>query len=157
MVRASRRAESAVLQDRLPGPFPELIREGAGDGEGAKTVEPRSEEAETTEIGTQRGGVPRACPRADGPRTLTGWWTRPGRRTEWTEISDVVGSQSAVADEDAVTRDRGAIRRGTGGRGHQNHAPARASAGQGGRRARCGAARGAAPAPSRCGSAAARQ
>jgi hypothetical protein len=70
-------AGSPVPGDRR---FLKLIRglgslntqQGAGDGEGAKAVEPRSEEAETTKAGTQCDLSSSARRWAGGPRAATG-------------------------------------------------------------------------------------
>jgi hypothetical protein len=65
-----------------------LNSNGADDGEGAKTVEPRTEEAEATEAGAERGRLPGARTRAGGSQRRSGWRARSDRLTERQEISD---------------------------------------------------------------------
>src|SRR5580704_13966690 len=105
MTRVLRSRSSRLLGVECSGTVPRLTKvskprqiTGAGDGEGAKTVKPRTEEAETTEAGTQRGPISPARPRAGAARTRTGWRARPGGRTERPEVSNAAAWQRTFED-----------------------------------------------------------
>src|SRR5580698_10070960 len=66
--------------------FGTFSRDGAGDGQGAETVEPRNEEAKATEIGENRRY-------ARAPRSCEANICRSGadRPAEWPAMSDAAG------------------------------------------------------------------
>jgi hypothetical protein len=110
---------------------------GTANVQRTKTIQPRSQEAETGKAKTHCRFTSRACFRADRRRTCASSWRRPYRRKNRPEIRDVAGSQTTGA-ESTIGRGGGASRGGTQGRGCKDHASPRASTGQGSRRSRCG-------------------